>query len=47
MLTDLWRGDHLMFVRVGTMFDVDTFMMLNAALTRRLALAVRIWCLRP
>ena len=28
----LWRGDHLMFVMAGTMFDADTFMMLNAAL---------------
>ena len=28
----LWRGDHLMFVVAGTMFDADTFMMLNAAL---------------
>ena len=29
---NLWRGDHLMFVGAGTMFDADTFVMLNAAL---------------
>ena len=28
----LWRGDHLMFIVAGAMFDADTFMMLNAAL---------------
>ena len=31
----LWRGDHLMFVMAGTMFDADTFVMLNAALSTR------------
>jgi GT2 family glycosyltransferase len=28
----LWRGNHLMFVRAGTLFDADTFALLNAAL---------------
>jgi O-antigen biosynthesis protein len=28
----LWRGGHLMFAQAGTMFDADTFGMLNAAL---------------
>ena len=28
----LWRGSHLMFARAGTVFDTDTFALLNAAL---------------
>ena len=28
----LWRGSHLMFARAGTVFDADTFALLNAAL---------------
>lgn len=33
----LWRGSHLMFARAGTVFDADTFALVNAALNVRSA----------